>query len=349
VLRLPSALTTARLATALTFCVVVLGAYVRLVDAGLSCPDWPGCYGHLVVPADAEARRQAELAYPQTPLDPVRAWKEMLHRYLAGMLGLLILFLAVRAWQERHRLPRAWMLALILPALVTMQALLGMWTVTLLLRPWIVTAHLLGGMLILAGLWWLSLSLRHAAAAPAARTPEAGGGGERGVNGPLRTLALLGLVVAFLPIALAGRPSANYAALACPDFPTCHGRWWPQEMDLEGAFSTEVLFAGSEAVSLDSAQRVTVQVVHRMGAMLVLLVVGAAAAFGLLRGGPGMRPCAGALLVLLLMQLGVGIANVLLHLPLFTAVAHKAVAALLLLRMATLLHRTLISPLQAAP
>jgi cytochrome c oxidase assembly protein subunit 15 len=208
-------------ATVVALCVVVLGAWVRLSDAGLGCPDWPGCYGHVDVPAGAGERAAAQAAYPERPLEPAKAWKEMVHRYAAGALGLLVAALAAVAVARRRRgvapgLPVA------LLALVIFQALLGMWTVTLLLKPIIVLAHLLGGLALLAGLTWLTLC-------HAPRVPNL-------VHPPwLRGWVLVCAGVLVLQIMLGGWTSTNYAALACPDFPTCQGEWWP-ETDFANAF-----------------------------------------------------------------------------------------------------------------
>lgn len=144
----------AAVATVLALCVVVLGAYVRLSDAGLGCPDWPGCYGHVGVPESGQEVAAANAAYPERPVEAGKAWKEMVHRYLAGTLGLLILALAIVAWRHRRRQP-VW-LPTLLVGLVGFQALLGMWTVTLLLKPVVVMGHLLGGLMTLSLLWWLA-------------------------------------------------------------------------------------------------------------------------------------------------------------------------------------------------
>ena len=214
------------LATLLAFGVVALGAYVRLSDAGLGCPDWPGCYGHwLGVPEAAHEQAAASQAFPGKPVNAGRAWKEMVHRYFAGTLGLLILALCVLAWRHRQKLATSPALPTLLLGIVTFQALLGMWTVTLLLKPVIVSAHLLGGMTTLSLLVWLSLRRGKQRFGQQART-----------SGGIRLLALLALTVGFAQIALGGWVSSNYAALACPDFPTCKGAWLP-EMDFGHAFS----------------------------------------------------------------------------------------------------------------
>lgn len=199
----------------LAYVVVVVGAYVRLHDAGLGCPDWPGCYGRLVgVPHETHEVAQVERSYGKA-VDSGRAWKEIFHRYLAGTLGLLILGIAVAAWRKRRELGQSPRLAMALVVLVAFQAALGMWTVTLLLKPVIVTLHLLGGLATLGLLVWLAL-----------RQPPLRGAGEAALR--VRLWAALGLVVVIGQIALGGWVSSNYAALACIDFPTCHGEWLPQ-------------------------------------------------------------------------------------------------------------------------
>ncbi|HTZ00590.1 MAG TPA: COX15/CtaA family protein [Rhodocyclaceae bacterium] len=266
-------------AAMLSLCVVGLGAYVRLTDAGLGCPDWPGCHGHLV---------------PEQAADAGRAWREMIHRYAAGTLGLLIFALAGAAWRRPRRgLPR---LETALAGLVVAQALLGMWTVTGLLAPAIVTAHLLGGMLT----WTLLVVLvRREFAAPG---PAIGGR-----YGHWTLAVLLGQV------ALGGWVSSHYAGLACPDFPTCLGSWWP------------------------TAPPAWLHWLHRLGALAVLAVAGGYAAALLRR--PAARAFGLAVALALAMQLALGIGNVLLRLPLPLAVAHNLGAAILLATVAATIVR----------
>jgi cytochrome c oxidase assembly protein subunit 15 len=310
----------ALLAAALALGVVVLGAYVRLSDAGLGCPDWPGCYGHAGVPESEVELLQASEAFPDRPVEAHKAWKEMVHRYVAGTLGLLIFAAAVLAWKRGTQRGLTTGLAV----LVVFQALLGMWTVTLLLKPAVVSAHLLGGMATLALLWLFAL-----------RTHDWFGGAANGLRS-LRPWAALGLGVLIVQIALGGWTSANYAALACTDFPTCHGSWLP-EMDMADAF---VLWRGLgvnyEFGVLDHPARVAIHFVHRLGALITFLVLGALALVLLGRGVGRLRTLGSILGVLLLVQVGLGIGNVVLSLPLPVAVSHNAVAALLLLTLVTL-------------
>jgi len=304
-----------------TFVVIVVGAYVRLEDAGLGCPDWPGCYGQLVgVPDQAHEIARAEEAFSK-PVDVGRARKEMFHRYIAGALGLLILAVAVLAWAARAVLRQSPLLATALVALVAVQAALGKWTVTMLLKPVIVTLHLLGGMATLALMTWLTLrqfDLRHATPPPRWT----------------RVWAALALGVVIVQIALGGWVSANYAALACVDFPTCNGEWLPA-MDFGHGFQLArelgVTVAGAP---LSHEALMAIQWTHRVGALVTLLIAGGLA-LAVLRL-PRLRPCGWTLLALLAVQLALGIANVLMRLPLQLAVAHNGVAALLLVALVVL-------------
>ena len=311
----------------LCFVVITLGAFVRLSDAGLGCPDWPGCYGHLTVPEHGATQ---VAAFPERPLEQHKAWKEMIHRYLAGGLGLLILALAVMAWRARAAPHQQVVLPLAALGLVIFQAALGMWTVTLLLKPLIVTAHLLGGMTLLA---LLLLSLlrqgRHCSF-------WAAGGRRRG----LRLLAGLALVVLVVQIFLGAWTSTNYAALACTDFPTCHGQIWP-ETDFGEAFTLwRGLGINYEFGVLDSVPRSTIHMVHRVGALVTAVVMLVLAAY-LIALGRRTRRWSGlglALVGALALQLLIGITTVVLHLPLAVAVAHNGGAALLLCVVMTINH-----------
>lgn len=303
------------LATLLALGVISLGAYVRLSDAGLGCPDWPGCYGHLVGVPDAAHEQSAALAaFPGKPVEAHKAWKEMVHRYFAGTLGLLIALIAVLAWRHRRALQQSPALPTALLFVVGLQAALGMWTVTLLLKPVIVSLHLLGGMATLALLVWLLLRQYPL------RLPE------RAAS--LRFLARLALLAVVVQIALGGWVSSNYAALACSDFPTCLGSWMP-EMDFAHAFQFQrELGQTVDGALLSNAALTTIHWAHRVGALVVTLIVGALV-FVLARR-PEQRNWAWLLAACLLLQIGLGIANVLLALPLPIAVAHNAGAAVLL-------------------
>ncbi len=302
----------------LALLVITKGAYVRLSDAGLGCPDWPGCYGRIVVPDAHEIVDRAKLA--ARPLETGKAWREMIHRYLASTLGALILLLAASAWQAR--LPSALKISLILVPLVVFQGLLGMWTVTLLLKPLIVVGHLIGGFTLLAILWWNLLEVR--------QSPR-----QASISG-VRQFAGAAIAVLAVQICLGGWTSANYAALACADFPRCQGRWWP-DADFESAF---VLWRGLgvnyEFGVLDTPARTAIHLAHRLGAGLVLLVgIGLFAYTRRVVAAHGQR-IAWCILALLCLQVALGITNVLHGLPLPVAVLHNGVAAMLLLSLVTL-------------
>ncbi|MDS4021419.1 MAG: COX15/CtaA family protein [Candidatus Competibacter sp.] len=316
-------------ALVLTFLVVILGAYVRLSDAGLGCPDWPGCYGRPDVPDEAHQIAEANAAYPHRPVEPAKAWKEMVHRYFAGALGLSVLALAVLAWRRRGEPGQPLSLPLALLGLIVFQALLGMWTVTWQLKPVVVMAHLLGGLTTLGLLAWLVLRQgRYGADSTAADD-----------GAVLRGYALLGLVLLVGQIALGGWTSANYAALACPDFPTCQAHWWPP-MDFREAFTLwRGLGISYEGGVLANDARVTIHMMHRLGALTVFLYLGWLS-WRLLATSRsrGARFAGWTMAVLLVGQLALGIANVVLRLPLPVAVAHNAGAALLLLALVALNH-----------
>ncbi len=304
----------------LGFCVVALGAYVRLSNAGLGCPDWPGCYGDLFVTEETRVAA-AQQASEARPFDMDKALKEMIHRYAAGMLGILVLLMTLWVWRAQHAQK---ITCSVLLTLVALQALLGMWTVTELLKPIIVVAHLLGGMLILGILYLIVLR----------QLPRAGG--YRG-HSLTRTLALAGLVVVAAQMFSGGWTSANYAALACPEFPTCRdGSYWPETDFSEGFTFWRAGDIDYEGGILDAPARTAIHLVHRVGALLTFLVTLSAALCALLRAGKPPRAAATVLLLVLGVQVALGIANVLLRLPLPVAVAHNSVAALLLLSLLTL-------------
>ena len=324
----------------LCFAVVVLGAYVRLSAAGLGCPDWPGCYGHLT-PLGAQHSAAAQAAYAGRPLAPGKAWREMIHRYAAGALGLVISGITALAISARRQRPVSVPFALALFATVIVQAILGMLTVTWQLKPLIVTLHLLFGMTTLGLLWWLMLSLPRsswgATALKSAGRKISGGGASPIASA--RQLALVGLAALALQMALGGWTSSNYAALACLDFPTCQGTWWPHG-DYHDAF---VLWHGLdvdyEGGLLDNPARVAIHLTHRLGALLAAVALTLAALFVLRRRGlSGARLRAWALLGALGLQLLIGISMVLKALPLWLATAHTAGAALLLLATLALLR-----------
>lgn len=310
----------------LALCVVVLGAYVRLSDAGLGCPDWPGCYGKISPHHAAEDIAQAQEIQPGGPVSTHKAWKEMVHRYFAGALGLLIGLIAVLAWLKRKELDQSPALPTVLVGLVAFQALLGMWTVTERLKPFIVTSHLLGGLATLALLVWLVL-----------RQQENNRFTQQNGLYQLKIWGLIGFLLVSLQIILGGWVSTNYAALACSGFPQCNGLWWP-DMDYTHAFRLvrELgMTADGEFLSRDGL--VAIHWTHRLGAYVVFLYL---VWFGIkLLRFPSMRSIALIVLLLLFAQVGLGISNVLLSLPLPVAVSHNLGAALLLIAMVVLNFR----------
>ena len=300
----------ALIGAALAATVVVLGAWVRLTNAGLGCPDWPGCYGHV---------------YPTGVLQAGKAWHEMIHRYAAATLGFIITLLLV--WAAAARTDRAQPLipVALLFVIVCLQGALGALTVTMLLKPLIVTAHLLGGLATMSLLWWLSI-------APEPRDPSAADVG-------LQRLALAACAVLAAQIFLGGWTSTNYAAVACPDFPTCQRVWWPP-MDFHDAF---VLWRGLdidyEGGVLDNPARMAIHFTHRIGAVVTGLTLATLGLKALTRAASRRLARAGLWLVAaVLLQIGIGITTVRLGVPLSAATLHNAGAALLVIAMVWLLR-----------
>jgi cytochrome c oxidase assembly protein subunit 15 len=407
------------LACVLAFFLIMYGSFVRLSNAGLSCPDWPTCYGRITWPVKPAAVAKADKAFPNRPVETHKAWREQTHRFAAGTLGLLVLVEAlVATWPAKRRLGlvvasvvligvgiplymakdyvsssviaalgealllgvaifwrrSGWRrIAVLALAVVCFQALLGMWTVTWLLKPIVVSGHLLGGMATFALLAWIAWRLSLFALPPgegavsAAKAEAAGKGSDSRIPRDLtvpspRSLsrwekglfvaAAIGVVLLACQIFLGGWTSSNYAALACgiggSAFPTCLGQWWPA-MDFHQGF---ILWRGIgvdfQGGILDAASRTAIQMVHRFGAVAVFVYL-----LWLAHrvGRAGMRWHAVALALLLFAQVALGISNVVLGLPLPIAVAHTGGAALLLFALVGLLVRArfMRSPLIAAP
>ena len=301
------------IAIGLAWFVVVLGAYTRLTEAGLSCPDWPVCYGHWKVPSYLSG------------LQITRAWTEMLHRYVAGVLGLIIIFIASATTKRAGFLPMTWLLL----GLLLLQVLLGMWTVTLKLWPIVVVAHLCNGLAILSVLWSVRLRWR------VKRLSFVGEGAKRFV--PWLKIAL-GIVVA--QIFLGAWVSTHYAGLSCVGFPRCNGYWLPPQLNFHHMFHIGPPGTTNyQGGVLDYPTRVTIQWVHRVGAMVTLVYIFILSGVILIKMPP-LRFYASIAMVLLLSQFALGVFNVTHFLPLPVAVAHNGVASLLLLGLISLHYYT---------
>lgn len=320
-------------ATLLAAVVIMLGAWTRLVDAGLGCPDWPGCYGFLSVPQSAESIAIANARFPDTPVEVEKGWPEMIHRYAAGILGLVVFGLA--AYAVRHRredLPVK--LPLFIAGFIVLQGAFGMWTVTLKLWPQVVALHLLGGFTTISLLTLLTLRLR---ARQITRKPA----GVRPGAGPFRPWLYGGLVLVVMQIALGAWTAANYAAVACPELPTCQGEWWPAEMDFRHGFDV-AQHVGPNYLGgqLTADGRVAIHVTHRVGAMVVLAYFTVLLALMWRRFRDSELAWPVKLVALALVaQIALGLANVAFFIPLSIAVAHNAMGAGLLLTVINLLWR----------
>jgi cytochrome c oxidase assembly protein subunit 15 len=309
----------------LTFDLIVFGAFTRLSDSGLGCPDWPGCYG-AASPIGAAPQISAEQAVaPSGKVTFGKAWIEMIHRYLAMTVGVLVLVMTVVAWRERARLPFSpwWPTATLVWTIV--QGLFGKYTVTLKLYPAVVTLHLVGGLVLLA-----LLALQHAAFSRRSDTAVA-------LVGSLRTAARLALAVLAVQIVLGGWVSTNYAVLACTGFPQCNGQWWPA-MSSAGFAPLRELGHAADGSGLGFDAMVGIHMAHRLFGVIAALVLGALA-WRLARAGGRARRYGAALAALLALQLGSGLSNVVLGWPLIAALLHSAGAAAMVLVLTLLLAR----------
>ncbi|MEO1940168.1 COX15/CtaA family protein [Candidatus Thioglobus sp.] len=311
----------------LAFIVVILGAYTRLGDAGLGCPDWPTCYGQLTVP---DAQDGTKIEGYDRPLEVAKGWKEMVHRYAASTLGLVILiifFLALKGKPKRRQ-------SLALPGFsalfVMLQGAFGMWTVTLLVHPGIVTTHLIGGFVTTALLMWLLLNQGRQFVT------------YQHVLKRHKYLLITTLVLLSLQIVLGGWTSTNYAALSCgEEFPTCLGSWWPN-MDFANAFTWGQLGVDYEYGVLENPARAAIQMLHRIGALIVTLSI--VILIYLFRKYEHLKASLILIGALLISQVTLGILNVVLSLPILVAVLHNAVALLLLLSVIGLIHKVFQKP-----
>ena len=304
----------------LAFCVILLGAYTRLKDAGLGCPDWPGCYGQLTAPSLETEIEKANFAYPLSPVDVSKAKTEMTHRYFAESLGVLIFIYSFTLIFQRKKIFTPKWLPYLLISLVLFQGLLGMWTVTLKLWPIIVVMHLLGGFFTL-GLLWLGFLYLHQRPLPKLPLPSS-----------LSILSTFLLCLLLIQIFLGGWTSSNFVALICPDFPTCQGKWWPN-VDFKSAFNVFTL--------LETPARTAVHMAHRIGALMIFIVATILIHMLIHVRKTIQNQVVKAILrkyirliaILLLIQIALGISNVVFYLPLPIAVAHNGLAALLFLSL----------------
>ena len=304
--------------------VVGLGAYTRLMDAGLGCPDWPGCYGQYIGVLHTPTQlAHAASAFPKAaPVVAQKAWPEVIHRYFAGSLGALIIALFALGLRFRASLhPSSLKLTSALMFLLFGQALLGMWTVTMLLLPLVVMSHLVGGMIITTLLWCLYLKNQADWLPRDAHT--------------LRPWVLLGAALLLMQIILGGWTSTNYAALICTDFPTCLNAWLPKMDFLSGFNFLSPVGINYEGGVLQTSARVAIQVTHRLGALVICLYF-TTLIVGLLRRAPSQRPITWALISALTLQIALGIMNVHYLLPLPIAVGHNMVALGCLMTLAAL-------------
>lgn len=309
----------------LTLDLVMFGAFVRLTDSGLGCPDWPGCYSSVTPIGAASDIHAANQAMPYGPVSLTKAWIEMVHRYIGAILGMIIIAIVYMAWRHRRILQQSPALAATILVAVCVQGAFGAWTVTHKLMPIVVTTHLLGGMAMLALLTWLSARQK-----PHEKVP---------VDAlRWRIPAMVGMLLLIGQIALGGWVSTNYAALACMDFPTCHGQWLP-EMDFHGGFSLLRALGELPSGELISQNALTaIHWTHRNFAFVVFLYLGWLAFR--LRAYAGLRSPARLLAWVLVLQLLTGLSTIFLQWPLLIAVLHNGGAAVLVIVCTTLVVRT---------
>lgn len=311
-------------AACLAFIVILLGAYTRLTDAGLGCPDWPGCYGKIVVPKDVGSNN-----YGATwEFNSTKAWTEMVHRYLASTLGFLILIISFTTIKKNIKLnkPIEIILPIILLATVIFQGLLGMWTVTLKLLPTVVMGHLIGGLTTLSLL--ILILLKNFNLNDNVKFSPA-----------TKTVCGLALVMVFIQIVLGGWTSSNYAAIPCLDFPSCNGQYFPAENTLSAMNPFISIGPNYEGGVLSNAMRVTIQLFHRWGALITTLLVSTVILSIRQYSEAYYHKFSIYLLFLMGLQITLGIINVKWALPLTIAVMHNGIACLLLISMLVLNYK----------
>ncbi|WP_447528630.1 COX15/CtaA family protein [Vreelandella sp. TE19] len=297
--------------TLLTACVILLGAWTRLVDAGLGCPDWPGCYGRLLVPNSEDAA----LIHPDAPLDPAKAWMEMIHRYMATLLGAVVVSIVVFGRKLRHLEGYPWQLSLALLGAIAIQGAFGAFTVTLKLWPQVVTLHLLGGLGVLTLFLWLHLRVRHNVHK------------RRLKRRPINGLWAVAATFLLLQLALGGWVTSNYAGLACQGVPTCNAQWWPPMDFSEALHLTQTVGPNYLHGQLHFKARTAIQVMHRGGALLLGLSL--LALWWRYRHIAALKGVLTLALATFITQAALGMANVLMWLPLWLALMHTAGAAML--------------------
>ncbi len=316
----------------LTFDLVIFGAFTRLSDSGLGCPDWPGCYGQASPLAAHDEIRSAQQAMPTGPVTLGKAWIEMIHRYLAMGVGALILALAAASFVWRRHLPHAMAWPLITLAWVIVQGLFGKYTVVWKLYPAVVTLHLLGAMALLA----LLAAQREAYR----RIGSAGGGPTMPLRAPLRALAITAAIALAVQIMLGGWVSTNYAVLACRGFPQCSGQWWPA-MDFEHGFTVlRELGRAAHGGFLSFDALVAIHMSHRLFAVVAAALVVALSAALWREPDAAPRRYARVLAALIVLQLGTGLSNVVLDWPIAAALMHSGGAAALVITIVSLLARS---------
>ena len=322
----------ALIATLLASLVVGMGAYTRLVHAGLGCPDWPGCYGFITVPETPQEIAQAEALFPNAPVEVEKGWPEMIHRYIAGALMLLVLAIVFQAIKFRKEPEQPVRLPIFILSLIILQAAFGMWTVTLKLWPQVVTAHLLGGFATFSLLFLLTLRLSGLQWGVISEKTEE--------LKSLKTLGIAGLLVVILQVSLGGWTSSNYAALACPELPTCQGQWLPPMNFSEGFDIGQSIGPNYLGGLLHAKARTAIHFTHRIGAIITFLLLSFLVwrTFRVSRdmtqaNRSGLRHVAALVFLALIVQVCLGLSNIIWSLPLDVAVAHNLGGALLLLTL----------------
>lgn len=325
--------------------VVGLGAFTRLADAGLGCPDWPGCYGHLLWPDEEHEIVAANQAFPDMPVIDGKAWPEMVHRYFAGTLGLLILALAIIAVKNRSLENYPFRQPLFMLVLVIWQALFGMWTVTLKLWPQVVTLHLMGGFATFVLLVVLALRLSNYRWITS----------ENRVKQILRVKpwAIIGIVIVAIQVFLGGWIASNYAAFGCPakEFPSCYGSYWPTMDFIHGFNITQDIGPNYLGGLMESEGRTAIHYMHRIGALVTTLYLLGLFFVSFRVGYKPLTRLASFMISVLVVQVILGISNVMLVLPLSIAVAHNLVGAFLVASVAAMVtqcNRALTSTTDAS-